>query len=177
MESSETDKLTEYDLSRIEVLVLENNVFMGKMISQILRNFNFNKIHLSSKVDDAFSYFQTNTVDLVFSNWAPATEEIEFLRMIRDPRSSKNPYVPIIVVSSYNEKRYVELARDLGMTEFLTLPVTPHSIYQHVCSVIEHPRVFVETANYMGPDRRRTDTPIQFDDRRKHPAEPVSNTD
>ncbi|MBT7954049.1 MAG: response regulator [Rhodospirillaceae bacterium] len=177
MENSTTDKLTKYDLSQLEVLVLENNIFMGKMLSQILRSFNLKKIHLSSKMDAAFGYFQNNTIDLVFSNWAPATEEIEFLRMVRDPRSSKNPYVPIIVVSSYNEKKYVELARDLGMTEFLTLPVTPQSIYQHVCSVIEHPRTFIETATYMGPDRRRNDTPIQFDDRRKHPAELDSNAD
>lgn len=128
---------------------------MQKLLTGILREFKFRKIEMVSEVDDAIHYFQNNTVDLIFANWGPNSKEARFLNKVRNLKESINPYVPIIIFSSYNEEKYVKLARDLGMNEYLSLPTSPKYIYRHICNIIEKPRTFVESEHFFGPDRRR----------------------
>ena len=49
----------------------------------------------------------------------------------------------------------VRAARDAGVNEFLAKPVSAKAILTRLISVIEHPRPFVRTKVYFGPDRRR----------------------
>ncbi len=46
-------------------------------------------------------------------------------------------------------------ARDAGVTEFLTKPISPKALYQRIVSVVTNPRPFIKTKTYFGPDRRR----------------------
>jgi hypothetical protein len=50
-------------------------------------------------------------------------------------------------------------ARDAGVTEFLVKPLSAKALYERILSVVLHPRPFVRTKNYFGPDRRRNSNP------------------
>ena len=78
--------------------------------------------------------------------------------MIRQPGSSGNPYVPIIMLTGHSEKRRVTIARDAGVTEFLAKPISAKALYQRILTVVASPRPFIKTKTYFGPDRRRNVT-------------------
>ena len=54
-------------------------------------------------------------------------------------------YMPDIVVT----------ARDAGITEFLTKPISAKALYERILNVVANPRPFIKTKTYFGPDRRR----------------------
>jgi len=84
---------------------------------------------------------------------------VEFTRMVRTSPNSRNPYLPIIMITGHSQRSRVEEARDAGVTEFLVKPVTAGSLLNRLQAVIYKPRPFVRTATYFGPDRRRRDDP------------------
>ncbi|MBL6931265.1 MAG: response regulator [Rhodospirillales bacterium] len=130
----------------------------------------------SSDSDKAFQMFKGQQADLIFSNWAPGHDELKFLNQIRDPETSPNPFVPIIIVTAYSEQPNVIAARDLGMTEFLAAPVSVKSIYQRICSILKDHRVFIKEPKFFGPDRRRhAGSTIQGEERRSPAALPVED--
>ncbi|MBO6633648.1 MAG: response regulator, partial [Parvibaculum sp.] len=75
-------------------------------------------------------------------------------------------FVPIIMVSGHTDLASVERARDIGVTEFLSKPISARSLYERLIQVLDRPRQFVETPTYRGPDRRRRNTPFAGEDRR-----------
>jgi two-component system, chemotaxis family, chemotaxis protein CheY len=47
------------------------------------------------------------------------------------------------------------MARDAGVTEFLAKPISAKALYNRILNVVAHPRPFIRTKTYFGPDRRR----------------------
>jgi DNA-binding response OmpR family regulator len=60
------------------------------------------------------------------------------------------------MMTGHSEKSRVYEARDAGVTEFLVKPITAKAVLDRIQAVIFHPRPFVKTDGYFGPDRRRT---------------------
>jgi DNA-binding response OmpR family regulator len=67
--------------------------------------------------------------------------------------------VPIIMLTGHSDKKRVMIARDAGITEFLTKPISAKSLYERILNVVLRPRPFVKTKTYFGPDRRRNVNP------------------
>ena len=196
-----------YNLSNLEILVVEDNSFVQRILRGILREFNFNKIRVHAGGDVAYGMFKNYPADLVFMGWSPVldlprakaraaaegeTQEagsseqtnkeetpssaeqeggekrsvVNFLEMVRLDKSSPNRFVPVIVYSSFTEERQVMRARDMGMTEFLAMPISARTVYSRICAVIEHPRPFVRSPDFFGPDRRRRQAPFNHEERR-----------
>ena len=49
---------------------------------------------------------------------------LEFSRMLRDDLTHPATRVPVMMITGFAEKQYVEAARDAGVSEFLAKPVT-----------------------------------------------------
>ncbi|PHS76732.1 MAG: two-component system response regulator [Rhodospirillaceae bacterium] len=144
-----------YDLHKISVLIVEPKFFMRKIITEILNEFGITNIQIAESSKEGFSLFTKFSPDLVLSDWSPTLNGIQFVTDIRQSKQSPNPYVPIIVISAHNSINHVFTARDAGMTEFLVKPVRANLLYARIQSVIERHRVFVRSAKFFGPDRRR----------------------
>ena len=99
---------------------------------------------------------------------------MEVIRHVRTDEDSQNQYAAIIMMSGLSSYDSIIKARDSGIHEFLAKPLSPKTLYEKVCHVIEHPRNFVRCDGYFGPDRRRSNRPLKqgVEDRRKKEAEP-----
>ncbi len=84
---------------------------------------------------------------------------IDFVRLLRNSQDSPNPMVPVIMITGHSTMRRVGEARDVGVTEFLSKPVTARGVIERLTRVVDHPRAFVRTQSYFGPDRRRHQEP------------------
>ena len=63
------------------------------------------------------------------------------------------------MLTGHSERARVMAARDAGVTEFLTKPISAKGLYQRIVNVVFNPRPFIRTETYFGPDRRRNVNP------------------
>lgn len=155
-------------LSRISFLIVDDSEFSRRLSASILRCFGAREIHEALDGEDAKHQIADHKPDIVLLDWMmPQTDGIAFTRWARTDRASPDPFVPIVMMSSFSEVERVMQARDAGVNEFLVKPMTPKELIRRVQSVIEKPRTFVRTDDYFGPDRRRRDLPFHGPDRRK----------
>ena len=59
------------------------------------------------------------------------------------------------MLTGHAELALVTEARDMGVNEFLAKPVSAKALYARITAAVHHPRPFVRTRAYFGPDRRR----------------------
>lgn len=157
-----------YNLNSLSTLIVEDNVFMTKMVKEILRALGIRDIRTAVDGADALRELKVFQPDFIITDWKmDPIDGIEFLRMLRTASDSANPTVPVIMLTGHTELSNVLLARDAGANEFLTKPVSASALYKRIVSLIERPRPFVMSTLFKGPCRRRYDTPnLSFEERR-----------
>ncbi|MEX0694994.1 MAG: response regulator [Rhodospirillales bacterium] len=144
-----------YDLSKMNILVLEKHLLVRKLLTDVFLEFGVATVFSTPEPKEAYKYFCDNAPDIILCDWTPDLDGMAFVRQIRQAMDTPNPYAPIVVVTANTELRHVCFARDNGMTEFLAKPISAKTIYSRLCSVIENPRPFVRVGDFFGPDRRR----------------------
>lgn len=148
--------MNNYDLGHLNVLVVDDNEHMLSILREILRSLHVGDIRVAGDGNAALKEMESFPADLVIADWNMAPMDgLTFVRETRTSTESANPYVPIIMLTGNTEKEMVDEARDSGITEFLAKPVSPKSLYDRICMIIERPRQFIKTDTYVGPDRRR----------------------
>jgi len=147
-----------YALEHLSVLILDENLHMRHLIREILLALGIRDTSLVSNVPQAFKELRHFTADIIITDWhLEPLDGFEFVKLVRTALDNRNPFVPIIMLSAGTEAKYLQNARDAGVNEFLAKPVSAKSLYQRILSLIDHPRKFLKTKNYVGPDRRRHD--------------------
>lgn len=129
---------------------------MTQITCAILKGFGIQKVHVAATSDLAFQRFRDEKYDLILIDWLIKPENgVKLTKKIRKDPHSPNPFVPIIIMTGFSERRRVVMARDNGVTEFLVKPFTANDLYRRIDHIIMKPRDFVEAPGFFGPDRRR----------------------
>ncbi len=148
------------DFTRLRFLVIDDNAHMRQIVRTILHGFGAREIMEAEDGAAGLEAFTQNRPDIVITDWEmPIFTGIELTQMIRQPGANANPFVPIIMLAAHTEIKRVMAARDSGITEFLAKPISAKALYLRIRNVIAHPRPFIKTKSYFGPDRRRTVNP------------------
>ncbi len=146
----------QYNLDRLNVLVLDDNRNMRTLLESILFALGVRNFHEAHDVKQAFRDLQHFQADIVITDWQmEPLNGLDFVRMVRTSDDSPNPYVPIIMLTGHSELHRVCEARDAGVNEFLAKPISAKALYSRLTSIIELPRPFIRTRSYFGPCRRR----------------------
>ncbi len=99
-------------------------------------------------------------IDIVMTDLAmQPLDGIDFVRLLRNSPDSPNPMLPVIMITGHSTQARVFEARDAGVNEFLSKPVTARGVIERIAQVVENSRPFVRTPDYFGPDRRRRNDP------------------
>lgn len=156
-----------YKLERLAVLVVDDNKNMRSLVRAILEALGVSHIYDAIDGETAFKKLKEQQIDLIVVDWnMEPMDGLTFTRKVRTDPESPDQFVPIIMLSGHTEKARVMQARDAGVTEFMAKPIAARALYARMVAIIEHPRPFVRTASYFGPDRRRQDMPFPGPDRR-----------
>jgi two-component system chemotaxis response regulator CheY len=149
---------------------VDDNVHMLNIVKTILRGFGAVHVFEAKEPQEAIYRLRNDAIDIVVLDYLMGDEDgIDFLRKLRHETDSPSPFVPVIMLTAHSERARVEAARDAGATEFCTKPVTAAEMIRKVAAVIDHPRHFVRSDAYFGPDRRRRADPnFQGPERRSH---------
>jgi two-component system chemotaxis response regulator CheY len=148
------------DFNRLRFLVIDDNPHMRRIIRTLLHGLGTRDVFEADDGATGLDAFTHNGPDIVLIDWAmPVFDGLELTKMIRETEGTANPYVPIIMITGHTEKDRVTAARDAGITEFLAKPISAKALYQRIANVVAHPRPFIKTKTYFGPDRRRNTNP------------------
>ena len=149
------------DMSQLRFLIVEDNAHMRRVIRTLINSFGARELSEAEDGAAGLESFQANSPDIVITDWfMPIFSGIELVRMMRSQKSSANPTVPIIMLTGHSEKKRVQEARDVGVTEFLCKPISANALYARVANCVINPRSFIKTGNFYGPDRRRFANPL-----------------
>ena len=149
-----------YDFSRLSVLVIEDNLWMRRLLHDVLDGFDIKNVRTASDGHQALEMLRDQEPDVVIADWRmEPTDGLEFTRAVRRGEGGISPFTPIIMLTGHTERERVAQARDGGVTEFLAKPVTAKALYSRLASIVERPRPFVRGPDFVGPDRRRRQDP------------------
>lgn len=160
--------MTKYNFERLTVLVVEDNNYIRNTFQQLLRHFGVGRVMLAKNGAQAVEMLKVPGggqalaglagVDIVISDLIMAPiDGLLLLRWVRESKDSPNRFMPFIMLSGAADAGYVSQARDRGANEFLAKPFSAQAVYKHLLEVIDHPRPFIATQTYFGPERRRRD--------------------
>lgn len=145
-----------FKFEKLSMLVVEDTQPMQKLLVSVLEALGIRNVETSPNGEDAFRAFCQRNHDIILTDWSmEPVDGIQLTRMIRKSKLSPNRLAPVILITGYSAWPRVEEARDAGVTEFLVKPFTGHDIARRITHVINHPRDFIETQDFFGPDRRR----------------------
>ena len=147
-------------LEALQVLTVEDNAHMRAIVGAILGGLGLKDVREARDGEQALQMLRDHPVDIALVDFQMAPMDgVHFTRLIRTGQESPNVYLPIIMMTGHSERSRVCEARDAGVTEFVTKPLTARALALRIGAVVNRPRTFVRTPTYFGPDRRRRDDP------------------
>jgi len=145
-----------YKFEKMSVLVVEDNQSMLEVVVNSLKYLGITNVFQARNGEAGYQIFVKERPDVVITDWEmDPVDGLEMVRWIRNNAGSPKRNVPVIVMTGYAAAPRVSESRDKGMTEFLVKPFTANELARRLTYVIDHPRDFVETEQFFGPDRRR----------------------
>ena len=136
-----------------KLLLVEDDFALAELLEYRFESEGY-EVRVTADGDEALILAAEEAPDLVILDWMiEGTSGIEVCRRLR--RDKSTAHVPIIMLTGKSEERDVLEARDAGITEYLVKPFTSNTLFDRIRAVIENPRGFVVSENYVGPDRRR----------------------
>lgn len=140
----------------LKALIVEDNQHMRALLRALMSALGITTVYEATNGDDAFEILRDRKPDMILTDLSmKPINGIEFTLQVRNATSSPNPYIPIIMVTGHTERHRVEAARDAGVTEFLAKPIIAQNLFSRIGEIVDHPRPFMKSMDYFGPDRRR----------------------
>jgi CheY-like chemotaxis protein len=147
-----------YELLRI--LLIDDNHHMRVLLTEILRALGVRHVHEAADGTEGLQMLRDHPIDIVLTDLAmQPLDGVDFVKLLRNSEDSATAMTPVIMITGHSTLQRVNAARDAGVNEFLAKPLTARGVISRLMQVVEHPRPFVRTATYFGPDRRRRNDP------------------
>lgn len=161
------------DLSSLTVLLVDDNMEMRKLLRVLLNTLKVGPIIEADAATEALRVLHEMPIDLVITDLhMDPVSGLDLVRMVRKGDDSANPRVPIIMLTGHTDIHLVEEARDVGIDEFIAKPVSTQALYDRIIEISDNLRPFVNSPNYVGPDRRRRARPHAGNERRQQAPKP-----
>lgn len=147
---------TLYNLSDLRVLIVDDNTHMRTLVAEVLKAFGIRDMDHARDGTEAIDKLEATEFDMMITDLVmQPLDGITLVRMIRKGEAKISPYLPIIMMTGHSDRQNVFEARDVGVTEIVSKPITPKALYDRIVAIIEKPRPFVRAKGYTGPCRRR----------------------
>lgn len=168
-----------HPLQNLTILLVEDTWQIRNLLTSILTQLGFGRVIRASNGAEAIQMMKLmredprkagfSNIDIILSDWV--MEPVDgpmLLRWVRRHKESPDRFMPFVMISAYSDDARVEMARDLGVNEFLSKPFSVKDIAGHLEAVVRDTREFCRTSMYFGPNRRRKRVAPDLPDRRFH---------
>ncbi len=143
-------------LRSVRVLIVDDQDFIRSLLRHILGVLGCTNITDAANGVKAWEIICDAPPDLLIVDWEmEPMGGLELVKKIRFDSASPDRFMPVIMITAHSERPRIIEARDAGVNEFVMKPVSAKTLFSRLNAVIEHPRRFIRTGEYFGPDRRR----------------------
>ena len=154
-------------LKNLQVLVVDDDKKIAKLLRGVLMGLGFESVEVCHDCATALSVLESRKVDMMICDWQmEPMSGTELVQQLRSRKGLANQAIPVIMLSGNSEKPQIEMARDIGVTEYVMKPFTARSLCSRIVAVIENPRSFVLSKGFVGHNRRRKNVPATQERRR-----------
>src|ERR1700742_638525 len=102
---------------------------MRSIVSAVLKSIGVKDIREARNGAEALTLLREWPTDLAMIDFRmEPIDGVEFTRLVRTSKDSKNPYLPIIMPTGYADRNRVVEARHAGVTELIVKPVTASAV-------------------------------------------------
>src|SRR5580704_18547492 len=162
--ASVLSKKVEKIVHSVEVLIVDDNQFMRKVVRNLLVNLGVKTIYEAADGIARLEAIRMFAPDIVILDWEmPLLNGAELVRIVRSPGVFPVPDVPIIMLTGHVERWRIIEATRLGVHEFLKKPVSGKALLDRMVSILSRPRPMVRLGDYYGPEPRK-----HFNEPQKH---------
>ena len=160
-------------LKNFKVLIADSDQQLATVSKHMLNGMGFTNVQITNSGVKALSLFKTEGFDFLITDWhLKDMDGISMINHIRRDSDSPNPTMPVIMLTGRMEQSDVQIARDNGIHEYVVKPFSAKTIYSRLERIVEFPRYFVVDKEFVGPDRRRKQSTLPTEDRRKKIVQP-----
>lgn len=160
----------------LRILIVDDHAGMRRLTRTILAAFGIRRVREAATAEEALAEIRTFEPDIAIVDFLmPGMTGLDFVKLVRG--GSQDPMLPIIMLTASSTQHLVTAARDAGVTEFVAKPVNPEALRRRINEIILHPRNFIRSATFFGPDRRRKQAEDVEEDRRAALPEQPSLTE
>jgi two-component system, chemotaxis family, chemotaxis protein CheY len=143
-------------LQSIEVLVIDDNPYMRKVVRNLLTSLGVKNVHEAADGVAGLEAIRMFAPGLVILDWEmPLLNGAELVRIVRAPGVFPIPDVPIIMLTGHVQRWRVIEAASLGVNEFLIKPVSGKALLDRMVAILTKPRPMVRLGDYYGPEPRK----------------------
>jgi CheY-like chemotaxis protein len=145
-------------LAQIGVLLADDDRRIAMIVRKVLASLGFANIHVARDGAQALQILRSEKIDMIITDWQMSPMDgISLVKYLRTMDDSPNRFIPIIMLTGNADRGHVEIARDVGVTEFVVKPFSAKTLCGRIMMLIENPRSFIMSQSFIGPDRRRRD--------------------
>lgn len=142
-------------LAALKLLIVDDNEQMRTIIGAVLGAAGVRHLHYAADGRRGLETLSRVDIDVAYVDYEmPNMNGLDFISAVRSMETQKR-FLPIIMLTGHSDVPRLNGARNRGVTEFLCKPVSARSILSRLEAVIYHPRPFVKSPTFFGPDRRR----------------------
>jgi DNA-binding response OmpR family regulator len=149
--------MPDYDLSQIDCILFEPETNVRHLLRDALGRLRIQRTEVFGHIEDVRKAFQTGNPDLLIADaTSPETETFRLVQAVRHSVIGGNPFIGIIVTAFHPTKMLLAKVTNCGADALLVKPVAFRQIQERINALIDQPRNFVVTADFVGPDRRKS---------------------
>ena len=143
-----------YDLSGLDILLVDDSRYMLQLLQMILRSMGVNSVRCVHNPRNAVSEVAAFSPHLVITDLL--MEPTDGLDLIKSVRQEKEPlcFTPILVLSGFTDKDHVLEASHAGANYVLAKPISAEMLHRRIVSLIEESPAFVRNGSGVIPQRR-----------------------
>ena len=132
-------------------MVVDDNHHMRILLTEVLRAVGVRRVVQAEDGEQALKLLQVQEVDLIMTDLAMVPMDgVDFVRLLRNDPKSPAPMCPVLMISGHTTLRRIFEARDAGVNEFLSKPITARGVLHRIGQIIDHPRPFIRSASISG---------------------------
>jgi len=133
------------ELEDLDVLVIDDNAHMRRLVETILRAFGIGQIRKANDGTEALAEIKIRHPDLIISDWEmKPMDGCDFLEEIRRADNEPACFIPVIMLTAHGRPQLIRRAFDAGASQFLVKPLTPANLLHRVDWILADARPFYE---------------------------------
>lgn len=134
------------------VVIYDNDRQWCQFLARELSALGFDQVTQAKTPKEALQAIRDSDADALITR-----HDLKLVKFLRSHKASPNKKIVIVLVTGNVGAEDILAERDAGVNEIVAKPASANQVISHLYNALTHPRRFVESKRYQGPDRRRHD--------------------